>query len=132
MAAGGGSDPMLPEKLSRQQILMVVKQNAGGIRACKSEDPSASGTVMVSMVIDSSGSVSSASVPSGPFKGTSVGGCVEQKVKGFRFPQFRGEPMRINMPLRPQQAAERSSRFIAVRVERRVPGHGACRLKSPI
>ncbi|MCB9545043.1 MAG: zinc-ribbon domain-containing protein [Myxococcales bacterium] len=95
---GGGSDPMLPEKLSRQQILLVVKQNAGGIRSCKSQDPSASGTVMVSMVIDRSGSVSSANVPSGPFKGTPVGGCVEQKVKGFRFPQFRGEPMRINMP----------------------------------
>ncbi|MEZ4471408.1 MAG: AgmX/PglI C-terminal domain-containing protein [bacterium] len=88
---------LLPEKLSRQQILMVVKQNAGKIRACKAQDPSATGTVMVSMVIGSSGPVTEAKA-SGPFQGTPVGDCVEKQVQSFRFPAFRGEPMRINMP----------------------------------
>ena len=77
---------------------MVVKQGAAGIRDCKSQDPDASGTVTVAMVIEPKGNVSSASVAGGPLKGSPAGGCVEQKVKGFKFPQFRGEPMRINMP----------------------------------
>lgn len=102
---GGGSapaatsdDPMLPEKLSRNQILRVVKKNAGSIRGCKAREPGASGNVMVGMVIGGKGRVTSAKVKSGPFKGTPVGNCVEGKVRSFRFPQFRGDKMRINMP----------------------------------
>jgi hypothetical protein len=88
---------MLPERLTRQQILLVVKQGASAINGCKSQD-SESGTVTVAMVIEPKGNVSNASVAGGPFKGSPAGDCVEQKVKGFKFPQFRGEPMRINMP----------------------------------
>lgn len=103
--AGGGDfdpgladDPLLPERLSRQQILMVVKQGAGRVNSCKAQDPNATGTVTVAMVIEPRGNVSSATVASGPFKGSPAGACVEEKVKSLKFPQFRGEPMRINMP----------------------------------
>ncbi|MCB9548641.1 MAG: AgmX/PglI C-terminal domain-containing protein [Myxococcales bacterium] len=74
-----------------------MKQNAGKIRGCKAQDPTASGTVMVSLVIEKSGQVGQATA-SGPYKGKPVGDCVEQQVKSFRFPAFSGEPMRINMP----------------------------------
>ncbi len=94
--AAPAADPMLPDSLSKQQILRVVKTNAGSIQSCK--DGSTSGTVMVAMVIAGSGRVSSADVTTSKFKGTPVGRCVEGKVRAFRFPQFRGDAMRINMP----------------------------------
>ena len=90
------NDPLLPERLSRQQILLVVKQGAGKVRGCKAQSPDATGTVMVALVIESKGTASGA--VQGPYKGTPVGDCVEQAVRTFKFPQFRGEPMRINMP----------------------------------
>ena len=91
-------DPMLPERLTRRQILTVVKRNAGGVRKCKAQPPGASGTVTVKMQIAPNGSVSSAKIASGPIKGTAQGNCVERTVKVFRFPQFSGDPMQINMP----------------------------------
>jgi len=91
------ADPMLPEKLTRRQILMVVKRNARDIRTCKG-GTDASGSVPVEMTISRQGRVTSAKVKSGPQKGTAVGACVERKVRAFRFPQFSGDPMRIVMP----------------------------------
>lgn len=99
-ASGGGNDPLVSEKLSKNQILQVVRQNAGKISGCKSLDPNASGTVKVTIVINRNGSVGSAAIAGGPLKGTPVGRCVEDKVRGFRFPQFSGDSMRINMPFR--------------------------------
>lgn len=87
-------DPMLPEKLSRQQVLQVVTKNAGSIRSC---GQGGGGTVTVSMLIGRSGNVDDAKA-TGAQAGTPVGSCVEGKVRSFRFPQFSGEPMRINMP----------------------------------
>lgn len=90
-------DPMLPEKLTKRQILTVVKRNARTITTCK-EGTDASGTVPVEMVIGRAGRVTSAKVKSGPQKGTPVGSCIERKVRAFRFPQFSGDPMRVVMP----------------------------------
>lgn len=90
-------DPTLPAKLSKSQILRVVRRNAGKIGGCKS--PDASGTVMVQMVIAPNGRVQSAK-PKGKFAGTPAGVCVASKVRTFRFPQFSGDAMRINMPFR--------------------------------
>ncbi|MCA9542183.1 MAG: AgmX/PglI C-terminal domain-containing protein, partial [Myxococcales bacterium] len=95
-AAPAGGDPLLPEKLTRQQILTVVKRNARSIQTCKEGD--ASGNVMVEMVIGRDGAVSSAKTTTAKFAGTPVGSCVEGKVRTFRFPQFRGDPMRIQIP----------------------------------
>ncbi len=95
--APSGGDPLLPEKLTRRQILTVVKRNARSITTCKN-GTDASGTVPVELVIGRAGRVTSAKVKSGPQKGTSVGACIERKVRAFRFPQFSGDPMRIVMP----------------------------------
>lgn len=96
-AAAVLNDPTLPDKLSKAQILRVVRSNASKVSACKRAG--ASGTVKVVMVIGRSGRVTSAS-PGGTFAGTPAGVCVAAKVRTFRFPQFSGDPMRINMPFR--------------------------------
>lgn len=105
--SGGGSqtaqaqpttDPMLPERLGRRQILTVVKRNAGAVRKCKSQAPGQATTVTIKMQIAGNGTVSAADVAGGPLKGTAQGNCVERTVKVFRFPQFSGPPMQINMP----------------------------------
>ncbi|MGK0359882.1 MAG: outer membrane biosynthesis protein TonB [Bradymonadia bacterium] len=96
-AAEALADPGLPEKLSKSQILRVVRTNASKISSCKRGG--ASGTVKVVMVIGGSGRVTSAT-PGGAFAGTPAGVCVAAKVRTFRFPQFSGDPMRINMPFR--------------------------------
>jgi hypothetical protein len=51
------------------------------------------------MVINKNGRVGSAK-SQGKYAGTPIGSCVEGKVKSFRFPQFSGDAMRINMPFR--------------------------------
>lgn len=94
---GGGDDPLLPEQLTKPQILGVVKKGAGAISSCKDRQPDASGTVFVTIKIGRNGKVDSASAKK-PFDGTPVGNCVESTVKTFTFPQFSGDPMTINMP----------------------------------
>ncbi len=94
------ADSLLPKKLTRNQILSVVKKNARSVTSCKDEGSGEGGTVVVYMVVGRNGAVSQAKVKKGKFKGTSVGRCVERKVKRFRFPQFSGKPLKVNMPFR--------------------------------
>jgi len=74
-----------------------VKKNTTKIRTCKERQPGVSGTVLVKVQIGKNGAVSSARV-TGKYKGTAVGDCVSSKVRAFRFPQFSGDAMRINLP----------------------------------
>jgi hypothetical protein len=90
-------DPLLPAKLSRRQIIAVVRKNAAAVRQCNTLEPKTGGRVDVSMLIKRNGSVESAKVVSAQ-KGTPMGNCVERKVKVFRFEAFSGPPMRLKMP----------------------------------
>jgi len=96
-APAASVDPLLPDSLTKPQIMTVVKKGLGSVNACKDRQPDASGTVVVKMKIEGNGSVSSAQAQS-PFSGTPVGNCVESTVRGFRFPQFSGPAMPITMP----------------------------------
>ena len=95
--AAAAEDPMLPESLTKQQILGVVKRATGSVASCKERQPDASGTVFIQMTIDKSGKVGKAAAKA-PFAGTPVGNCVESVVRGFQFPQFSGDPMSFAMP----------------------------------
>ena len=90
-------DALLPTSLSRGQILKVVRTSAAQVRKCKGEAGGESGTVMVKVTIEGTGSVKDAEVVSGQ-KGSPLGGCVERKVKVFRFPQFSGAEMSVRLP----------------------------------
>lgn len=96
-SAAPAGDPALPERLTRSQILTVVKRNARAVRACRPADTDGS-TVIIDIVVAPSGQVTDAAVD-GPQKGTPVGACVERVVRAFRFPPFGGEPLRLRLPL---------------------------------
>ena len=90
-----GDTPLLPARLTRNQIISVVRRNAAAMRSCRSGGDRA--TVKVKVVIAGSGSVSKASVLSGA-PNAQISGCVEGKVKAFRFPKFRQKTMSVTLP----------------------------------
>lgn len=94
---GGGGEVLLPEQLSKPQILGVVKRATASVASCRDRQPAVSGTVMVVIRIGPSGKVSTATAKP-PFAGTPVGGCIEGLVRALRFPEFAGDPMTLNLP----------------------------------
>lgn len=99
-APSGADNPLLPEQLSRNDILMVVRRKTPAVLRCKERQPDASGTVTVRLTIGRNGRVNDARIVSGNFRGSPVGNCVESVARTFQFPQFRGDPMTINLPFR--------------------------------
>lgn len=89
--------PPLPEKLTRRQVLTVIRHNARRIVSC-SDGTDFSGVVPCELVVDRDGRVTEARVLSGPQRDTPIGACLERTSRSFRFPQFSGEPMRLVLP----------------------------------
>jgi predicted Zn finger-like uncharacterized protein len=67
---------------------------AVNVQSCKKADgPTGSGHVTVTFQPD--GQVQAAVIDSGPFPGTSVGGCIAGKYRGAHVPAFGGAPVRV-------------------------------------
>jgi hypothetical protein len=88
-------DSLLPERLSRAQVMAVINPHGASIRTC-GPLPDAK-ALAVDMLIVGSGVVTEAKAL-GAAAETAPGRCAEEKVRGFRFPPFAGEPMRIKIP----------------------------------
>jgi hypothetical protein len=72
----------------------ALSSAAGAAKGCKTADgPTGSGKVQVTFA--PSGRVTSARVVSGPFGGTSVGGCVARKFRSASVPAFSGSPTTV-------------------------------------
>ncbi len=72
----------------------ALSSAAARAKSCKKGDgPTGSGKVQVTFA--PSGRVTSARVVSGPFGGTSVGGCVARTFRGARVPAFSGSPVTV-------------------------------------
>ncbi len=91
---------VVPASLSRQQILAVVKRNAGRIFRCRAGDAGVRETISVKLTVETTGEVSSAVVVTPGFVGTVIGACVVERVLSFRFPRFSGDPLSITLPFR--------------------------------
>lgn len=73
----------------------ALRQAAANVGSCAAPDgPSGSGQVQVTFL--PSGRVSSANVVSGPFGGTTVGGCVARTFRQGRVPAFSGAPVTVS------------------------------------
>ncbi|MBX3206011.1 MAG: zinc-ribbon domain-containing protein [Labilithrix sp.] len=89
-SGGGGSSSTAP--FDRGAAAAAL--GAVNVQSCKKSDgPTGSGHVFVTFAPD--GSVQSAVIDSGPFPGTSVGGCIAGKYRGARVPAFGGAPVRV-------------------------------------
>jgi hypothetical protein len=98
--AGGPApaEPKAPVKtdLSRSEIQSGMKKVLGRVSACYDQykEP---GTVMVAVVIETSGEVSGADA-TGKFKNTETGLCVSEAVRRASFASWEGKPKRFNYP----------------------------------
>lgn len=98
-AASSAPAGNLPQKLTRPQVQTTVRQYNAQILRCQQSSNSnkLSGTVMVNFTIQPNGSISAANVQPGEFRGTDVGGCIENAVKGMKFPATQSD-LTINYP----------------------------------
>lgn len=83
-------------------IIDTMIRNNKGVKLCFIKEQKASGGmpngVKVKMTVQSSGSVSSAKIPSGAYAGTDFDSCLSGAVKDIQFPPFDGDPLTITYP----------------------------------
>ena len=94
-----------PGTLSKAQIAQTMKKYIRAMKGCvkqqQQRDPSVTGTMLVSFVINGSGKVSLIKILSTEHKGTYVAGCITYIIKSMKFPKFSGDPITIpRVPLR--------------------------------
>lgn len=91
--------PAAKASLSKSDVLKVIRRSYGRVSACSKNQGAnpVKGTVTIRFTITSSGSVASAKVTTGKFKGTAVGGCITRVVRGMKFPKS-GSSLTINYP----------------------------------
>ena len=91
--------------LSKAQIASTMKKYIRAMKGCvkqqQQRDPSVTGTMLVSFVINGTGKVSLIKILSTEHKGTYVAGCITYIIKSMKFPKFSGNPITIpRVPLR--------------------------------
>ncbi len=73
---------------------MAINEAARRAASCRGpSDPE--GQAMVMLKYAPSGRVTTATIESGPFAGTTVGGCIARAFRSARVPAFSGEPMTV-------------------------------------
>jgi outer membrane biosynthesis protein TonB len=101
-SSGGGPTSAT---LSKAQIATTMKKYIRAMKGCvqqqQQRDPSVTGTMLVSFVINGTGKVSLIKILSTEHKGTYVAGCITYIIKSMKFPKFSGDPITIpRVPLR--------------------------------
>lgn len=92
------------KKLSKIDVLKVVKRNIKSVKRCVAEQKKrnprlARGTIKMSWYIRPDGRTKNVGIATPKFKGTYVGSCIKKSVKRWRFSSFDGEDMGpINFP----------------------------------
>jgi predicted Zn finger-like uncharacterized protein len=97
--SSGGGD--VKDKLSKSDILVVVKQNIGSIKRCFTSN-GVNDTVKMEWKISKSGRTSGVRVLTPKYAGTPMGRCMTNAVKRFKFPKYSGAaPPPIKFPFKP-------------------------------
>ena len=91
----------LPFSLTHQQIVRVLGKTGASLKRCTAKDKSLRGAkVMVSITILRTGKPTKIRAISSSVRGTDVGRCIERTLGTSRFPKFRGDNMRMTVPVR--------------------------------
>jgi predicted Zn finger-like uncharacterized protein len=93
----------LPDKLDDADILRVLRKYKNDINTCREKqakaDPNLEGVMTVKFVILNTGKTSQHAVQPDKFKGSAVGKCVLDSVRGWSFPRFRTGSMPLDFPV---------------------------------
>jgi len=92
---GDCSRPMGQGILSKAHILMTIKKNMPGVKACTAEQARrdrrlASGELKMQWYVQADGRTTNIAIMTSKFKGTYVGICVQDVIRKMRFPAFDG------------------------------------------
>ncbi len=86
-----GSDAGLPEKLSKSQISKTMRGYIKAMKGCveqqQQRDPTVTGTMKISFVIQPSGKVAKVTIKTGEHRGSYVAGCISYIIKSIQFPK---------------------------------------------
>jgi hypothetical protein len=91
-ATGASAQDIEFNKDAARQALEDVGQRAA---VCRTIDTPA-GAARIAVTFAPSGTVTSAIIESGPFVGTSAGGCVASKFRSVHVPAFTGDPVTVH------------------------------------
>jgi predicted Zn finger-like uncharacterized protein len=95
-SASSGSN--LPDAPSRNDVKTALQGVSGAVKACRKDS---GGTATVNVTFSGkTGRATGAKVASGPFKGTSVGTCIQNAVKRARVPRFKQSSFKVTFPYR--------------------------------
>lgn len=104
--SGGTEDSgNLPNTLSNEQIKGVIRGKIDQMKNCveqqQQRDPSITGTMLVSFIIENNGRVNTINTLSEEHRGTFVATCITYVIKAMKFPRFTGEPIEVpRLPLK--------------------------------
>ena len=88
----------LPRRLNRSQVGSVLQEKSGTVTTCQENYASGVKKIMVRWSIQRSGRPAGIQVR-GSTNGRFVS-CVKNAIRRWRFPQFSGPPININLPFR--------------------------------
>ena len=92
--SAASSDPGLPEKPSRDEVMSALRSVQPEVSAC---GQGSGGVAMANIVVGNSGRVKSVSVTQVPGP---VASCVARAVRGARFPKFSSPTFSVSFPFR--------------------------------
>ncbi|MHB8877083.1 MAG: AgmX/PglI C-terminal domain-containing protein [Myxococcaceae bacterium] len=94
----------LPESLKSKDIMGVVVADREALTGCvdaqQEADPDVSGKLVMRWTILPSGKTSGVEVISKQFEGSTMAGCVSERIKGWRFPRHRKQGTPIDFPFK--------------------------------
>jgi len=89
-------------KLDQNMIRNVVNARKKSVSICYQREikrnSNLRGKMEFLVTVQPTGNVSRASVETPTFKGTELAGCIAEKIRGWRFPAFGGQPQKIVVP----------------------------------
>ena len=88
------------KSLSRDDVLIVVKKNLSGVHGCFDKH-GGKGPVKMQWRIAKSGRTTKVKVLSKKYRDTSLGSCLQDKIRGWRFPKYSGKaPPPVTIPFK--------------------------------
>ena len=99
---GGQDQASLPDGLSQESIYKIIKEKNAAMSMCMNEalkrGEQLKGKMEIELTVQASGRVSQVGIITKKFRTTHMASCVSKRIKQWRFPRFRGEPVTVVYP----------------------------------